>query len=102
MSELISHLDTNSPEYKENYSTTRRWPSSWPSASSRPPTNGRTNHRAAAQRDKLLVRERIEAILDPDSPFLELSPLAAWEMYNGEAPSAGIVTGIGRIRAWNA
>ncbi|MGB1252342.1 MAG: carboxyl transferase domain-containing protein, partial [Candidatus Promineifilaceae bacterium] len=48
-------------------------------------------------RDKLLVRERIDAVLDEGSPFLELSPLAAWEMYGGEAPSAGIVTGIGRI-----
>ncbi|MEM7115565.1 MAG: carboxyl transferase domain-containing protein [Chloroflexota bacterium] len=48
-------------------------------------------------RDKLLVRERIGTILDDDSPFLELSPLAAWEMYGGEAPSAGIVTGIGQI-----
>ena len=48
-------------------------------------------------RDKLLVRERIDAILDDGSPFLELSPLAAWEMHKGEAPSAGIVTGIGRI-----
>ena len=50
-----------------------------------------------AERGKLLVRERIEAILDPESPFLELSPLAAWELYDGEAPSAGIVTGIGRV-----
>ncbi|MCB0015983.1 MAG: hypothetical protein KDE34_28905, partial [Anaerolineales bacterium] len=51
-----------------------------------------------AERGKLLVRERIEAILDPESPFLELSPLAAWELYDGEAPSAGIVTGIGRVQ----
>src|SRR5205823_11410682 len=36
-------------------------------------------------------------LVDPASPFLELSPLAAWEMYDGEAPSAGIVTGIGRV-----
>ena len=50
-----------------------------------------------AERGKLLVRERIEAILDPDSPFLELSPLAAWDLYDGEAPGAGIVTGIGRV-----
>jgi len=48
-------------------------------------------------RGKLLARERIEAILDDSSPFLELSPLAAWDMYDGEAPSAGIVTGIGRV-----
>ncbi len=49
------------------------------------------------QRGKLLVRERIEAILDPGSPFLELSPLAAWDMYKNQAPGAGIATGIGRV-----
>jgi acetyl-CoA carboxylase carboxyltransferase component len=48
-------------------------------------------------RGKLLARERIDLLLDPGSPFLELSPLAAWEMYEGEAPSAGIVTGIGCV-----
>src|SRR5207302_159245 len=48
-------------------------------------------------RGKLLARERIDLLLDPAAPFLELSPLAAWEMYDGEAPSAGIVTGIGRV-----
>jgi 3-methylcrotonyl-CoA carboxylase beta subunit/propionyl-CoA carboxylase len=46
---------------------------------------------------KLPVRERIERLLDPGSPFLELSPLAAWDMYDGEAPGAGLVTGIGRV-----
>jgi 3-methylcrotonyl-CoA carboxylase beta subunit/propionyl-CoA carboxylase len=46
---------------------------------------------------KLPVRERIELLLDPGSPFLELSPLAAFEMYDGDAPAAGIVTGIGRV-----
>ncbi|MDE2893027.1 MAG: methylcrotonoyl-CoA carboxylase [Chloroflexota bacterium] len=48
-------------------------------------------------RGKLLARERIERMLDPDSPFLELSPLAANGMYGDEAPGAGIVTGIGRV-----
>jgi acetyl-CoA carboxylase carboxyltransferase component len=51
-------------------------------------------HRAQG---KLPVRERIEKLLDAGSPFLELSPLAAWGLYDGEAPSAGIVTGIGRV-----
>jgi acetyl-CoA carboxylase carboxyltransferase component len=46
---------------------------------------------------KLFVRERIDRLLDAGSPFLELSPLAAWEMYAGQAPGAGIVTGIGRV-----
>ena len=48
-------------------------------------------------RGKLLARERVERLLDSDSPFLELSPLAANGMYDDEAPGAGIVTGIGRV-----
>ncbi|MCS6846847.1 MAG: carboxyl transferase domain-containing protein [Anaerolineae bacterium] len=50
-----------------------------------------------AEQGKMFVRDRIERLIDPDAPFLELSPLAAWEMYDGEAPAAGIVTGIGPI-----
>src|SRR5205814_8946481 len=46
---------------------------------------------------KLPVRERIDRLLDPGSPFLELSPLAAWDLYDNEAPGAGIVTGVGRV-----
>ncbi|MEX0683197.1 MAG: carboxyl transferase domain-containing protein [Dehalococcoidia bacterium] len=51
-------------------------------------------HRA---RGKLTVRERIDGLLDPGTPFLETSPLAAWEMYGGDAPGAGMVTGVGRV-----
>src|SRR5215831_3427706 len=46
---------------------------------------------------KLPVRDRVERLLDPGSPFLELSPLAALALYDDEAPGAGIVTGIGRV-----
>ncbi len=46
---------------------------------------------------KLPVRERIDGLLDSGSPFLELSALAAWDMYDNEAPAAGVVTGIGRV-----
>ncbi len=49
------------------------------------------------ERGKLPVRERIERLLDPATPFLELSPLAADGMYDDEAPGAGMVTGIGRV-----
>ena len=49
------------------------------------------------EQGKLPVRERIDLLLDPGSPFLELSPLAAWDMYAGDAPGAGLVTGIGRV-----
>jgi acetyl-CoA carboxylase carboxyltransferase component len=48
-------------------------------------------------RGKLPVRERIDLLVDANSSFLELSPLAAWGMYKNEAPSAGIVTGIGSV-----
>jgi acetyl-CoA carboxylase carboxyltransferase component len=54
----------------------------------------RERHRAQG---KLFVRDRIDRLLDPGSPLLEIAPLAAWELYDGEAPSAGIVTGIGRV-----
>jgi len=54
----------------------------------------RNRHRS---RGKLLVRERVATLIDPGSPFLELSQLAAHSMYGDEVPSAGIVTGVGRV-----
>jgi acetyl-CoA carboxylase carboxyltransferase component len=51
-------------------------------------------HRAQG---KLPARERIDKLLDSGSPFLELSPLAAWDLYDNDAPAAGIVTGVGRV-----
>ncbi|GGF31474.1 methylcrotonoyl-CoA carboxylase [Aliidongia dinghuensis] len=48
-------------------------------------------------RGKLLPRDRIRALIDPGSPFLEFSQLAAYDMYGGDIPSAGIITGIGRV-----
>jgi propionyl-CoA carboxylase len=48
-------------------------------------------------RGKLFVRERIERLLDPDTPFLEIAPLAAHEVYDDDVPAAGIVAGIGRV-----
>jgi acetyl-CoA carboxylase carboxyltransferase component len=49
------------------------------------------------QRGKLTARERIAALLDPDTPWLELSPLAAFGMYDGQVPSAGLISGIGYV-----
>ncbi len=54
----------------------------------------RARHR---DRGKIPVRERIDLLLDPLAPFVELSPLAAWELYGNQVPAAGIVTGIGPI-----
>ncbi|MGB0714318.1 MAG: carboxyl transferase domain-containing protein [Phycisphaerae bacterium] len=48
-------------------------------------------------RGKLLARDRIDKLVDPESPFLEFSALAAWDVYKGQPASAGVVTGIGRV-----
>jgi 3-methylcrotonyl-CoA carboxylase beta subunit len=58
------------------------------------PERARTRH---TERGKLLPRDRVDALLDPASPFLELSPLAATGLYGDEAPGAGIITGVGRV-----
>ena len=58
------------------------------------PERARARHTA---RGKLLPRDRVDDLLDPGSPFLELSPLAANGMYGDEAPAAGIITGVGRV-----
>src|SRR6266542_4020193 len=58
------------------------------------PERARSRH---TERGKLLPRDRVDALVDPASPFLELSPLAATGMYGDEAPEAGIITGVGRI-----
>ncbi len=59
------------------------------------PEKSRQRH---VERGKLLPRERVEALLDRGSPFLELSTLAAYGLYDDEAPAAGIITGIGRVQ----
>jgi 3-methylcrotonyl-CoA carboxylase beta subunit len=58
------------------------------------PKSARDRHEA---RGKLLPRQRVERLLDPGAPFLELGALAAYDLYEGEAPGAGIITGIGRV-----
>ncbi|TMS59678.1 methylcrotonoyl-CoA carboxylase [Imbroritus primus] len=58
---------------------------------------GETARARHLARGKLLPRDRIRQLLDPDTPFLELSPLAAYGMYGDEAPGAGIITGVGQI-----
>ena len=58
---------------------------------------GEAARRRHLERGKLLARDRVDRLLDPGSPFLELSPLAAHGMYDGAVPCAGIVTGIGRV-----
>lgn len=98
MSQIISHINPQNPDYQANHEHNKALVLQLNNRQEQVATQ-RPQRTIQRQRDrnKLLVRERIEAILDHKSPFLELSPLAAWDMYDGEAPSAGIVTGIGRI-----
>ena len=49
------------------------------------------------EQDKRSVRERTDRFIDPGSPFFELSPLATGDMYDGDAPAAGLVTGLSRV-----
>jgi len=98
MSQIVSHIKTGSAEYKTNHNHNKGLADELRDRQ-KTAVSDRPQRTIQRQRDrnKLLVRERIDAILDPNSPFLELSALAAWEMYDGSAPSAGIVTGVGRV-----
>src|SRR4029078_3314522 len=59
---------------------------------------GSEKHRERhVSRGKLLPRDRVERLLDPGSPFLEIGQLAAGDMYDGEVPGAGMIAGIGRV-----
>ncbi|MGQ0465692.1 MAG: carboxyl transferase domain-containing protein [Sporichthyaceae bacterium] len=58
------------------------------------PEKSRARH---VERGKLLPRDRVDSLVDPASPFLELSPLAAHDLYDGDAPGAGMITGVGRV-----
>ena len=90
--------DLSAPDYQENASHQRALAEELRARLALVREGGGSKYRARHEaQGKLFVRERIERLLDPGSPFLELSPLAAWEMYEGQAPGAGIVTGIGRV-----
>lgn len=98
MSELGSQVNPNSADYKANYAGNKAMAEQLAERQQVVASDRSTRViELQRQRGKLLTRERIEALIDPGGAFLELSPLAAWDMYEGEAPGAGIVTGIGRI-----
>ena len=95
---LASHVRTSSPEFRANDEHHRALARELGERIDKVRAGGSVKsverHRA---RGKKLPRERIDEILDPGSAFLELSPLAACDQYDGAAPSAGVVTGIGRV-----
>ncbi|WP_019399516.1 carboxyl transferase domain-containing protein [Pseudoxanthomonas sp. GW2] len=95
---LRSQIDTRSPEFRENESHHRQLAEELHQRLQRAAEGGGEKARQRhVERGKLPVRERIDALLDPGSPFLEIAPLAAEDMYDGAAPAAGMVCGIGRV-----
>jgi acetyl-CoA carboxylase carboxyltransferase component len=96
---LESHLDTTSGDFAENR---LRMDGLVAELRSRLAEVRRGGGEASVRRHrelgKLLVRERLERLLDPGTPFLEIGALAAWGMYDGQAPAAGLVCGVGRVR----
>ena len=98
MSVIESSVRTHSPEFQANQSAYRELLSRHEDMLEQVRAGGgeasMARHRS---RNKLPVRERIGGLIDPGTPFLELSPLAAWDLYDGAAPCAGIVTGVGRV-----
>jgi 3-methylcrotonyl-CoA carboxylase beta subunit len=98
MQPLPSHVNTLDPEFKANTEFHRKLRDELLEHLARVrrggPDEARRRHEA---RKKLFVRDRIERLLDSATPFLELSPLAAWGVYEDDVPSAGIVTGIGVV-----
>jgi acetyl-CoA carboxylase carboxyltransferase component len=96
MEQLESRVDTRSPEFQERSRAMASLVDGLRKELARARQGGAGRKRHAEQK-KMFVRDRVDALLDPGSPFLELSPLAAHGMYEGEAPGAGLVTGIGRV-----
>ncbi len=97
--EIIStSINTASPEFKQNSQHHKHLASKLKERLARVRDGGGEKYRKRQEEQgKLFVRERIDRLLDPGSPFLELSALAATDLYDNEAPGAGIVTGIGRV-----
>jgi acetyl-CoA carboxylase carboxyltransferase component len=98
MDRLDSHIRPTDPEFADNHARMTRLVTELRDrmATARQGGGFRPLQRHQEQ-GKVPVRERIERLIDPGSPLLELSPLAAWDMYDNEAPGAGLVTAIARV-----
>ncbi len=95
---LESRIDRNSPDFQENSLYSEQLLAQLNERIQQVQQGGGAEAIARhRKRNKLLARERVQLLCDPDTAFLELSPLAAWDMYDNDAPSAGIVTGIGVV-----
>ncbi|HEY8712425.1 MAG TPA: carboxyl transferase domain-containing protein, partial [Thermoanaerobaculia bacterium] len=99
MEALESHLDTSSSDFKANRDRLHSLVEELNGRLAVTRAGGGEKYLARhKEQGKMPPRERIAELLDPNTPFLELSPLAANGMYDDEAPAAGIITGVGRIQ----
>ena len=95
---LESHINTQDPAFKKNFSAMESLVGELKEQVAQVRRGGSEKaHARHVEQGKLFVRDRIDRLLDPSTPFLELSPLAAHGLYDNAAPSAGVVTGIGRV-----
>ena len=98
MSVLATRLNPRSPEFQANAAAMRALVQDLHARVAQVAQGGGEAARAKhIARGKLLPRERVEMLLDPGTPFLEIAPLAALDMYGNEAPCAGLIAGIGRV-----
>ncbi|MGI9374001.1 MAG: carboxyl transferase domain-containing protein [Hyphomicrobiales bacterium] len=98
MAVLTSSISTASEEFKENAAHMERLVEELTSARGKAASGGSQRSRERhLSRGKLLPRDRIMQLLDPGTPFLELAPMAAWDMYGGDIHAAGVIAGIGRV-----
>ena len=96
--QLRSHVDPSSEAYAHNTEVQRELAAELRERLDTVRLGGSVSSRERhVARGKLLPRERVDVLLDPGSPFLELSPLAAGGLYGDAAPGAGIITGVGRV-----
>lgn len=103
MPRIHSQVDPRSERFRANHARMTALVEDLRSQVSRASLGGGEDaRRKHTSRGKLLPRERVERLIDPGSPFLELSPLAAHGLYGGDAPGAGLITGVGRIHGREA
>jgi 3-methylcrotonyl-CoA carboxylase beta subunit len=98
MPQIKSDISANAPAFKSNAEAMAALVADLKSKMATAALGGDERSRKRhTERGKLLPRDRVERLIDPGSPFLELSPLAAFGMYDGDIHGAGIITGIGRV-----
>ena len=98
MPQIVSKLSNRSAEFQENHAAMQALVDDLRIKVAESGKGGGDRARQKhLDRGKLLARDRVRLLLDPGSPFLELSPMAAYGLYDDAAPSAGVITGIGRV-----